>query len=84
MAAISRSPEIMADAAYAILNRSSRQCTGRFFIDELVLREVGVTDFSKYAVPGAETLAADFFVPDAVFEKTDTKVMRAGLARAGG
>jgi len=84
MAAISRSPEIMADAAYAILNRPSRQCTGRFFIDELVLREEGVTDFSKYATPGVETLAADFFVPDAVFEKTDTKVARSRLAQAGG
>ncbi|MGN6470668.1 MAG: SDR family oxidoreductase [Rhizobiaceae bacterium] len=76
MAAISRSPEIMADAAYVILNRPSRQCTGRFFIDELVLREEGVMDFSRYAPPGAEKLAADFFVPDAVFESTDTKVGR--------
>jgi citronellol/citronellal dehydrogenase len=43
-----------------------------------VLREEGVTDFSKYAAPGVETLAADFFVPDAVFDKTDTKVTRSG------
>jgi citronellol/citronellal dehydrogenase len=84
MAAISRSPEIMADAAYAILNRPSRQCTGRFFIDELVLREEGVTDFTKYAAPDAGTLAADFFVPDAVFEKTDTKVTRSMAAGAAG
>jgi citronellol/citronellal dehydrogenase len=72
----------MADAAYVIVNRPLRQCTGRFFIDELVLREEGVTDFSQYAAPDAEALAADFFVPDAVFEKTDTKVARAGLSRA--
>jgi citronellol/citronellal dehydrogenase len=84
MAAISRSPEIMADAAYAILNRPSRQCTGRFFIDELVLREEGVTDFTGYAAPDAGTLAADFFVPDAVFEKTDTKVTRSMAAGAAG
>lgn len=73
-AAISRSPEIVADAAHAILSRPSRECTGNFFIDELVLREEGVTDFAKYA-PGAEgPLAADYFVPDEVFERTDTKL----------
>ena len=74
MASVSRSPEIMADAAHAILTKPSRECTGNFFIDELVLRKEGMTDFSKYA-PGAKgPLAGDFFVPDAVFEKTDTKV----------
>ncbi|PSM15967.1 MULTISPECIES: SDR family oxidoreductase [Nitratireductor] len=74
VASISRTPEIMADAAYAILNRPARECTGNFFIDEMVLREEGVTDFSPYA-PGAKgALAADFFVPDAVFDQTDTKV----------
>ncbi len=58
----SRSPEIVADAAHAILTRPSRECTGRFFIDEDVLREAGVTDFSRYqTVPGAE-LIPDFFV----------------------
>jgi len=57
-----RRPEIMADAAHAILTRSSRECTGRFFIDEDVLREAGVADFSSYSVePGAE-LFPDFFV----------------------
>jgi citronellol/citronellal dehydrogenase len=57
-----RRPEIMADAAYAILTRDSRQCTGNFFIDEQVLAEAGVTSFDKYAVtPGAELLP-DFFV----------------------
>ncbi|MEO9612658.1 MAG: NAD(P)-dependent oxidoreductase [Nitratireductor sp.] len=74
VASISRTPEIMADAAYAILNRPARECTGNFFIDEMVLREEGVTDFSPYA-PGAKgSLAADFFVPDAIFDQTDTKV----------
>jgi citronellol/citronellal dehydrogenase len=76
VASMSRSPDIMADAAHAILTRPSRETTGNFFIDELVLREAGVTDFSVYA-PGAKgPLAADFFVPDAVFEKSDTKVMK--------
>ena len=66
----------MADAAYSILTRPSRETTGNFFIDELVLREAGVTDFSHYA-PGAKgPLAGDFFVPDEVFAKSDTKVAR--------
>ncbi|APH72892.1 SDR family oxidoreductase [Aquibium oceanicum] len=74
VAGMSRSPQVMADAFHAIVTRPSRECTGNFFIDELVLREAGVTDFSTYA-PGAKgPLAADFFVPDEVFEKTDTKV----------
>ena len=78
VASISRSPEIMADAAHEILTRPSRECTGNFFIDELVLREAGVTDFSGYA-PGVNgPLAADFFVPDEVFGKTDTKVTGLG------
>ena len=74
---MSRLPTIMADAAHAILTRSSRTCTGNFFIDEMVLREEGVTDFSAYAPDATGPLAADFFVPDAVFDKTDTKVVRA-------
>jgi len=77
MASMSRLPDIMADAAHAILVRPARDCTGNFFIDELVLREEGVTDFSVYA-PGAKgALAADFFVPDEVLDMTDTKL--AGL-----
>jgi citronellol/citronellal dehydrogenase len=57
-----RTPEIMADAAYAILTGSSREQTGQFFIDEDVLRSRGVKDFSRYAVkPGAD-LMPDFFV----------------------
>jgi citronellol/citronellal dehydrogenase len=44
----SRTPEIMADSAYAVLTRDSRKCTGNFFIDDEVLAEEGVTDFAKY------------------------------------
>lgn len=65
----SRTPEIMADAAHVILTKDSRQFTGRFCIDDLVLREAGVRDLSKYAaVPGTkdEDLRPDFFVPDAL------------------
>jgi citronellol/citronellal dehydrogenase len=58
----SRKPDIMADAAYAILTRCSRECTGNFFIDEDVLRESGVTQFDAYAVTPGSELIRDFFV----------------------
>lgn len=52
---ISRKAEIMADAAYAILTKDPRVCTGNFFIDEDVLRGEGVKDFAEYScVPGNE------------------------------
>ncbi|MEO8726676.1 MAG: NAD(P)-dependent oxidoreductase [Acidobacteriaceae bacterium] len=58
----SRAPEIVADAAWHILTRPSRESTGNFFIDEEVLRKAGVTNFERYAVsPGAE-LQADLFL----------------------
>jgi citronellol/citronellal dehydrogenase len=60
--AASRKPEIMSDAAYAIVTRPSRACTGQFFIDEEVLREQGVRDFEPYAVTRGAPLAADIFV----------------------
>jgi len=59
---VSRKPEIMADAAHAILTRSSRSCTGNFFLDEDVLRAAGVTDLGQYAMqPGGE-LMPDLFL----------------------
>ena len=60
-----RTAEIMSDAAYAILVRDSRACTGNFFIDEALLREEGVTDFTKYRVdPKIDDadLVPDFFL----------------------
>jgi citronellol/citronellal dehydrogenase len=57
-----RRPEIMADAAYAILTRKSRECTGRFFIDEEVLTEAGVQEFGKYAVDPEAILLPDLFI----------------------
>ncbi|MGE0551801.1 MAG: SDR family oxidoreductase [Gemmatimonadales bacterium] len=59
-----RLPAIMGDAAHAILVRSSRELTGGFLVDEEVLREAGVTDFSGYRHPGVEEseLIGDFFV----------------------
>jgi len=77
MAKMSRSPQIMADAAHAVLTKSAAEVTGNFFIDELLLRDEGVTDFSAYQNPDSTELAADFFVPDDVFEKSPTKLMRA-------
>jgi len=58
----SRKPEIMADAAYAILNRDNRTTTGNFFIDEAVLRSEGVTDFAPYAVTPGAALTSDLFL----------------------
>ncbi len=58
----SRKPEIMADAAHIIFNRSAKDCTGNFFVDDEVLKSAGKTDLSEYAmVPGAQLLP-DFFV----------------------
>jgi len=60
----SRRPEIMADAAHAILCKPSREFTGNFCIDDLVLHAAGVRDFSGYAaVPGTTAFLPDFFVP---------------------
>ncbi|SPD72967.1 Short chain dehydrogenase family protein [uncultured Desulfobacterium sp.] len=58
----SRTPEIMADAAHIILTQDSRRLTGRFLIDEEVLRENGVEDFSKYAVMPGTQLFTDLFL----------------------
>jgi citronellol/citronellal dehydrogenase len=61
-----RTPDIMADAAHAILTRDSRACTGNFYTDEDVLREEGITDFSGYRLAAREEdLDLDFFLPDA-------------------
>ena len=78
LAAVSRSPQILADAAYTILCRPSRECTGNFFIDEEVLRAEGKADFSEYAGVPDERLARDFFVPDEFFERVPSKVGTAG------
>lgn len=59
-----RDPQIMADAAYVILTRPSREFTGQFCIDEEVLRSVGETDFSRYRPEGIseEQLLPDLFL----------------------
>ena len=57
----SRTPEIVADAAHAILVRDPRSCTGNAFIDDEVLTQAGVTDLDGYSAEGAE-LALDLFI----------------------
>lgn len=59
---MSRTPEIVADAAYVIISKPSSECTGNFFIDEEVLEKEGVTDFSKYAVDASQKLMKDIFL----------------------
>ena len=57
-----RTPEIMADAAHAILTQDARITTGNFFIDDEVLAGAGVTDFSRYAVKPGNPLLPDIFL----------------------
>jgi citronellol/citronellal dehydrogenase len=57
-----RTPEIMADAAHAILRRPSRETTGQFFVDEDVLRADGCHDFARYAVDPTLEPLPDFFL----------------------
>ena len=63
MAAASRSSDIMADAAHAVLTRPSREATGNFYTDEQVLREEGISDFRPYSLGAPEDqLMQDFFL----------------------
>ena len=57
-----RTPEIMADSAYIVLNRNAKECTGNFFIDVEVLESEGIKDFDKYAVCAGHELLRDFFI----------------------
>ncbi len=57
-----RRPEIVADAAHAILVRDSRECTGNFFVDDEVLAGAGVTDLERYAVDPRGSLMKDLFL----------------------
>ncbi|HET9826187.1 MAG TPA: NAD(P)-dependent oxidoreductase [Chitinophagaceae bacterium] len=59
---MSRKPEILADAAYYILNQPSAECTGNLFIDEQVLAREGITDLGKYAVVPEGKLYNDLFI----------------------
>ncbi len=76
MAKLSRKPDIVADAAIAILGRPAAECTGNFFIDEEVLRAEDVNDFAPYANDPSSPLVPDFFVPDDVLARSSTPLQR--------
>ena len=61
--AFCRTPEILSDTAYIILNREGKECSGNFFIDDEVLASEGITDLDKYAVvPGTKEFINDLYV----------------------
>ena len=62
LAKMSRTPDILADAAYYILSKNSTECTGNCFIDEAVLAVEGITDLSHYSVVPGARLYTDLFV----------------------
>ena len=64
MIRMSRTPEIMADAAHAIFTRPAREFTGNFCIDDKILYASGVRDFEPYRVDRSALLMSDFFVPE--------------------
>src|SRR5918995_1267195 len=70
----SRSPEIIADAAYALFNKPARSITGQFLIDDVFLAREGVTDFERYRIDPSVPLAPDFLVPD------DTPPLSTGMS----
>ncbi len=77
MAKMSRTPEIMSDAAYLVLTQDAKTFTGQFVIDEFVLADNGVTDFSTYEHPGYDgPLVADFFVPQNWLEKSKSNIVQ--------
>jgi citronellol/citronellal dehydrogenase len=59
---MSRTPQIVADAAFAIVSKSFPQYTGNFFIDEEVLAKEGITTFDNYAVDSSQKLMTDIFL----------------------
>ena len=59
---MSRKPEIMADAAFAIITKNSKEFTGNFLIDEDLLRQEGVKDFDQYAHCPGEICTHTIFV----------------------
>lgn len=57
-----RKPEIVAEAAFEIFNRPSKECTGNFFLDEDILKEKGISDFSSYMIDPLATPILDLFL----------------------
>lgn len=69
-----RKTDIMADAAYAILIKDVTKCTGRFVIDEDILREEGITDLEQYSCVPGSNLLPDFFL-DAAEEQYEKSLL---------
>jgi citronellol/citronellal dehydrogenase len=61
---MSRTPDIMADAAYLVFQKPAKSFTGNFLIDDTFLAGEGVADFEKYRVDASEPLVPMVFVPD--------------------
>lgn len=77
MAKMSRLPSIMAQAAVQVLTRDAASFTGQFVMDEFILAEAGVTDFTVYNQPGYDgPLAADFFVPEEWLKRSKSNIMQ--------
>jgi len=64
-----RKPSVVADAAYVMLSRNSRDYTGNFAIDEDILKEEGVTDFDQYSYSPGASLTSDLFMPGGTLNK---------------
>lgn len=81
----SRKPEIMADAAYAILTRNPKEVTGNFFIDDEVLQTEGITDMVQYAChpENADQLMPDAFL-DVSFDLSVAHAQKKSNLAAGG
>jgi citronellol/citronellal dehydrogenase len=74
--AMSRTPQIMADAAHLALTQPARELTGQFLIDDTYLYEKGgITDFEGYRVDASRPLVQDFFVPESIPPPPGVKVV---------
>src|SRR5262249_52346295 len=62
----SRTPDILADAAYRIFAKPAKSFSGQFLIDDTFLASEGVTDFDRYRADPSQPLQVDFFVPDSI------------------
>ncbi|XP_034188152.1 hydroxysteroid dehydrogenase like 2 [Osmia lignaria lignaria] len=73
----SRKPEIMGDAVYALISKDSRSITGQFLIDEEILKQEGITDFTDYACNPAnkDKLMLDFFIEENLGLQDDAKIV---------
>jgi citronellol/citronellal dehydrogenase len=73
---MSRTPEILADAAHLIFTQPAKSFTGQFAIDDTLLHTLGgITDFEAYRVDKSQPLASDFFVPDDSIPPPGVKVV---------